>query len=149
MGANGLAPDAPAALNAGMTDASAKPVLLLVRDLMFMARVTGTARELGVPVKVVRDPAKLSGEAGAQGGRLIVDLNLEGAIEAAAEWKGATGGSVAGFVSHVDTETIRRAREAGIDRVMARSQFVQVLPELLSSPSPSTPGEGGGGGLGE
>ena len=108
------------------------PVLLLIRDLMFMARVTGTARELGVPVKVVRDPTKLAAEAGpGHGVRLIVDLNLEGAIEAAASWKGATGGSVAGFVSHVDAETIRRARESGIDRVMPRSQFVQVLPELL------------------
>jgi hypothetical protein len=108
-------------------------VLLLIRDLMFVSRVTGTAKELGVAVKVVRDPAKLAPEAQAgQGGRLIVDLNLEGAVEAAAEWKAATGGSVAGFVSHVDTETIHRAREAGIDRVLPRSQFVQVLPELLA-----------------
>jgi hypothetical protein len=110
------------------------PVLLLIRDLMFMARVTGTAKELGVAVKVVRDPAKLAPEAEAGvGGRLIVDLNLEGAIEAAAAWKTATAGSVTGFVSHVDSETIRRAREAGIDRVMPRSQFVQVLPDLLKS----------------
>lgn len=102
---------------------------------MFMARVTGTARELGVPVKVVRDPAKLAAEAvpgAAQTPRLIVDLNLNGAIEAAAAWKAAGGGAVAGFVSHVDGETIRRAREAGIDRVMPRSQFVQVLPDLLT-----------------
>ena len=109
------------------------PVLVLIRDLMFMARVTGTAKELGVPVKVVRDPGKLAAEEAEAGQerRLIVDLNLEGAIEAAAAWKGAAGGSVVGFVSHVDAETIRRAREAGIDRVMPRSQFVQVLPDLL------------------
>jgi hypothetical protein len=110
------------------------PVLVLIRDLMFMARVTGTAKEVGVPVKVVRDPAKLAAEGAAgHADRLIVDLNLEGAIEAAAAWKAAGGGSVAGFVSHVDSETIRRAREAGIDRVMPRSQFVQVLPELLTA----------------
>ena len=101
---------------------------------MFVSRVTGTAKELGVPIKVVRDPAKLAAEAEAgRGGRLIVDLNLEGAIGAAAAWKGATAGSVTGFVSHVDSETIRRAREAGIDQVMPRSQFVQALPELLKS----------------
>ena len=103
---------------------------------MFMARMTGTAKELGVPVRVVRDPAKLAPEADAgEGGRLIVDLNLEGAIDAAAAWKGATGGSVTGFVSHVDSETIRRAREAGIDHVMPRSQFVQALPDLLNPAS--------------
>jgi hypothetical protein len=112
-------------------------VLLLVRDLMFMSRVVGTAKEMGVAVKVVRDPARLAAEAeGEMQGRLIADLNLEGAIEAAAAWKGATGGSIIGFVSHVDGETIRRAREAGVDRVMPRSQFVQALPELLKPDTP-------------
>ena len=40
---------------------------------------------------------------------------------------------VPGFVSHVDTATIAAAREAGIDQVLARGQFVQILPELLKA----------------
>ncbi len=108
------------------------PTLTLIRDLMFSSRVSSTAAQLGVPVKVLRDPARLAGEPGL---RLIVDLNLPGAIEAAKAWKLAGGtlpSRVAlGFVSHVDVETIQKARAAGIDRVMARSQFVQVLPDLL------------------
>lgn len=115
------------------------PVLALIRDLMFSSRVTSTAASLGVAVKLLRDPALLSGEPGR---RLLVDLNLPGAIEAAAAWKRAGGEAnaaegegrrrvVTGFVSHVDAETIGRARAAGIDRVMARSQFVQVIPDLL------------------
>ena len=113
-----------------------EPVIVLIRDLMFTSRVLGTAKELGTEVKVVRDPSQLpaGADAGAGNPRLIVDLNLGGAIEAAAAWKAATGGTVAGFVSHVDSETIHRARQAGIDRVMPRSQFVQILPELLKSP---------------
>jgi hypothetical protein len=103
---------------------------------MFVSRVTSTAAQLGVAVKMLRDPARLAGEAGE---RLIVDLNLPGAIEAAQAWKLAAGPgqtrSAAGFVSHVDADTIHRARAAGIDRVMARSQFVQVLPDLLSTSS--------------
>ncbi len=110
------------------------PVIALIRDLMFASRVTSTAAQLGVPVKMLRDPVRLADEAGA---RLIVDLNLPGAIEAAQAWKLAAGAgqsrSVAGFVSHVDAETIQKARAAGIDRVMPRSQFVQVLADLLSS----------------
>jgi len=108
------------------------PVLSLIRDLIFASRVSSTAAQLGVPLKLLRDPARLAGEAGQ---RLIVDLNLPGAIEAARLWK--LGGdadqsrSAYGFVSHVDAETIHKARAAGIDRVMARSQFVQTLPELL------------------
>jgi hypothetical protein len=111
-------------------------VLVLIRDLMFSSRVTSTAAQLGVAVKMLRDPARLAGEAGE---RLIVDLNLPGAIEAAQTWKSSAGTgelrSAVGFVSHVDAETIHKARAAGIDRVMARSQFVQVLPDLLRSPT--------------
>jgi hypothetical protein len=36
-----------------------------------------------------------------------------------------------GFVSHVDSPTIEAARRAGVDRVLARSAFVEQLPELL------------------
>ena len=106
------------------------PVLALMRDLMFSSRVAGTAAELGVPVRLIRDPARLAGQPGR---RLIVDLNLDGAIDAAAAWRNqaVAGMQVIGFVSHVDSATIQRARAAGIDRVMARSQFVQVLPQLL------------------
>jgi hypothetical protein len=108
----------------------------LVRDLMFVSRITSTARVQGVAVKVVRDPQQLAGEAAPGAARLIVDLNLPGAIPAAAAWKAATSGEVVGFVSHVDAQTIQSAREAGLDRVMPRSQFVQVLPELLRPENP-------------
>jgi hypothetical protein len=104
--------------------------IALVRDLMFSSRITATARAAGREVTVVREPAKLAEAGGA--GLLIVDLNLEGAIAAAVAWKDATAdGQAVGFVSHVDMQTIQQAREAGIDRVMARGEFVRVLPELL------------------
>jgi hypothetical protein len=101
--------------------------LLLCRDLMFVSKVTATARAVGVAVKVVRDPAGLP----AAGRRLLVDLNQDGAIAAAAAWRGATGGQVIGFVSHVDTEAIARARAAGLDKVMARSGFAAGLEGIL------------------
>jgi hypothetical protein len=103
-------------------------VLVLVRDLMFLGRINSTARAVRVPVKVIRDPAKLADEAGR---RLIADLNLDGAIEAAGAWKGSTGGEVIGFVSHTDAATIAGARAAGVERVLARSRFVETLPDLL------------------
>ena len=106
----------------------AQPVLALVRDLMFVGRINATAAAAGVCVKLIRDPAKLGSESGR---KLIVDLNLAGAIEAAGEWKRATGGDVVGFVAHTDAQAIDRARAAGIDRVLARSGFVELLPQLL------------------
>jgi len=105
------------------------PILVLVRDLMFSSRISAAARAAGVAIAVLRDPAQVSG---ARGRRLIVDLNQPGALEAATEWKNGSRGDVVGFVSHVDGETIARARAAGIDRVLPRSRFVEVLPDLLT-----------------
>jgi DNA-binding NarL/FixJ family response regulator len=103
-------------------------MLVLVRDLMFSSRITAEAKAEGVVVKLLRDPAALAGEAG---DRLIVDLNLPAALEAAAQWKQRTGGAVVGFVAHVDTETIQQAQAAGLDQVLPRSRFVAILPQLL------------------
>jgi hypothetical protein len=123
-------PDAPASEEFPEKPLEKLPVLVLCRDLIFATKISGTAQALGVRVKMIRDPAKLGNEPGA---RLIADLNLDQAIHAAAAWREATGGQVVAFVSHADAETIERARPAGIDRIMARSQFVLSLPDLLRS----------------
>ena len=111
-----------------MSEVLDPPIVILVRDMIFSSKIFATARAQNCIVKSFRDPAKLLAEPGR---RLIVDLNLEGAIPAAIAWKQATKGEVVGFVSHVDTFAIAAARAGGLDRVMARSEFVQVLPELL------------------
>jgi len=111
-----------------METESTLPVLALVRDLMFSSRISATGRAAGIEVKVIRDPAQLAGQTGKL---LLVDLNQAGAIEAASAWRESGGGTVVGFVSHVDTATIQRARDAKLDQVMARSGFVEALPGLI------------------
>jgi hypothetical protein len=118
---------------APMPDAPPAPIIALVRDLIFASKISATAKAARIEMVLVRDPARL---AGTQGRRLIVDLNLPGAIDAAAAWMDAAGGEVVGFVSHVDTETISRARAAGIANVLARSRFVERLPSLLAATKP-------------
>jgi hypothetical protein len=103
-------------------------IVMLCRDLMFTSKVTAASRAIGVPVRVVRDAKALEA---AGGGKLIVDLGQEGALDAAAAWKGRTGGTVVGFVSHVDEATIGRAREAGLDEVMSRGGFSASVEEIL------------------
>ena len=111
-----------------MQEPTQPQVLALVRDLMFVSRITSTAKAVGTDLRVIRDPAAL----GNQPGRLLlVDLNLPGALEAAAAWRQATQSPVVGFASHVDAQTIAKARQAGLDRVMARSGFVEALPHIL------------------
>jgi DNA-binding NarL/FixJ family response regulator len=108
------------------------PVIALVRDLMFSSKVAATARAVGREVVIVREPGKLGGQ---KGRILLVDLNLPGAIEAGASWRAENPTHrVVGFVSHVDTATIQRAREAGLE-VMARSGFVEALPALIEAPN--------------
>jgi response regulator RpfG family c-di-GMP phosphodiesterase len=45
-----------------------------------------------------------------------------------------------GYVAHVDSDTIERARAAGIDQVLARSAFSERLGEILTSSSQEPPG---------
>ena len=99
---------------------------------MFSGRIMAEARAAGAAVRVVRDPQLLEGSADTQAKLLLVDLNLPGAIEASSQWKKGGERRVVGFVSHEDGQTIAEARSAGIDQVLARSRFVQVLPELLA-----------------
>jgi hypothetical protein len=106
----------------------AAPILLLCRDLMFVSKVTAAARAQGLPLRVVRDSSKLP----AEGVKLLVDLNLESAIEAASAWRAATGGRAIGFVSHVDTATIENARAAGLDEVLPRGRFSATLDQILA-----------------
>jgi hypothetical protein len=108
-------------------------IVVLVRDLMFSGRISAEARAAGVGIQMLRDPGKLAEFPAPTAGLLIVDLNLDGAIPAAAAWRQAGGRQVLGFVSHVDTQTIERARSAGIDQVLARSAFVKLLPDLLKN----------------
>ena len=95
--------DVPPPRRAGFSSAlpptmrqTSSPVLVLVRDLLFASKISGTAQAMQVSVKMIRDPEKLAAE---HGDRLIVDLNRPGALEAAASWKSSAGGSVIGFVS--------------------------------------------------
>jgi hypothetical protein len=105
------------------------PILALVSDLIFSSKIMAEARAAGATVTIVRNPQSLGVQPGRQ---LIVDLNLPGAIAAAGQWRTATAGRVIGFVSHIDKAAIAQAREAGIDDVLPRSQFVQILPTLFA-----------------
>ena len=104
------------------------PILVLCRDLIFASKITGTAQALHRPTRLLRDPALLGTTPGQ---RLIVDLTLAGALDAATTWKTATGGAVIAFAPHVDAETIHAARAAGFE-VLPRSEFSRRLPELLA-----------------
>jgi hypothetical protein len=114
-----------------MSDGANGGWLVLCRDLLFVSKITATARALGVSVTVIRDVARLSEEG--LPSRMIVDLTDERFLNAASEWKQKSRGRVTGFAGHADAETIERARTAGLDEILARGEFSARLGDILQS----------------
>ena len=111
-------------------------IMAIVDDLLFLSRIQQTAQQLGVAVKSAQ-PADLPDLAIEDvPTALIIDLNHQSgkALEVLRTLKSdlkTKDIAVIGFVSHVRTNLIAAAREAGCDRVVARSAFVNQLPSLL------------------
>jgi CheY-like chemotaxis protein len=112
-------------------------VLAAVDDLMFASRIATTARQLGVDVVFVKSAPEMTQASAAAPSMIILDLNSrrDDAISTLTAIKADSalaGVRTIGFVSHVQGELIASAREAGIDEVLARSAFVERLPDILS-----------------
>jgi CheY-like chemotaxis protein len=109
--------------------------ILLSDDLIFTSRVTGTARDLGLAVTPARSPAAVLDLAGRQPPTcVIVDLANRG-LDVAALVAGLAQlphrPRVVAYGSHVDTTSLKAARDAGCDVVLPRSKFVEELPTAL------------------
>jgi DNA-binding NarL/FixJ family response regulator len=124
------------------TDAvSERAVLALAADLLFASRIREAGLAAGVHVDLVRTPADLLARVAERGGAgVIVDLDTRGLdVAGAITALVASGADVVAFAAHVRSDLIAAARAAGAQRVLARSGFVQALPELLrtlATPAP-------------
>ena len=110
-------------------------VLALVDDLFFQAKMTETARRVGVALKTVSNGNALVAAAARQEHKLVlVDLNArQGALEAVAQLRAAGNAQpIIGFLSHVQIELAEKARAAGCQDVLPRSKFTADLAEILS-----------------
>jgi DNA-binding NarL/FixJ family response regulator len=110
--------------------------VVLCDDLIFFSKVAAAARALGLAVRQVRTAASVLDLARKHPpGGVIIDLHNDGLdlpvlLAGLREACPAVPRSVA-FGSHVEAETLRAARQAGCDRVLPRSQFVEELPTEL------------------
>ena len=115
-------------------------ILAAVNDLFFVGKITAAAKRVGVPVEFIRSEPdllqkteSLSESAPAM---LLLDLNdarldpvaLVAKLKADPLRKDVR---VIGFLSHVQTDLIRAADQAGCDLVLPRSVFSQQLDDLL------------------
>ncbi len=121
--------------------------LLLTDDMIFSSRITGTAQALGLEIKPMKSIESLKTLARERNPTcLIIDLShpelqLVKLIRDLKESSSPMPRLVA-YGSHVDSATLRAAREAGCDVVLPRSQFVEQLSSQLSqwlAPPDSSP----------
>ena len=99
---------------------------------MFTVKIADAAKRAGVAVEFLRNPEDAVGKA-AGASAVILDLNFVAAdlivrLKSAEMTRSIP---LVGYVSHVQSEVIRTARESGCDSVMARSAFVQKLGAMM------------------
>ena len=129
----------------------ARRVLAAVEDLLFRSKISETASQLGIEAVFPRNPEKLlAAVRDSPPDLLVLDLNsarfdplvlLQTVRSEAMEESVKT----VGFLSHVQKDLAVAAREAGCDRVVARSAFTKNLPEILAGRTPDTVDEAGVG----
>ncbi len=104
---------------------------------MFRVKIADAAKRAGCQLTFVQDRAGILRESGNRPDLIVLDLDCGAAqpMEAIAELKRSpdrSGIPIIGYVSHVRADLIAAARDAGCDKILARSAFVQNLPEILT-----------------
>ena len=113
-------------------------IIAAVDDMIFAAKIKGTAGAIGANVEFVRSAnAAVTAIEQAHRALVIVDLHSEKCdpFELAARVKAdpkLSGVTLLGFFSHVNIELRQRALAVGFDHVLPRSAFVKRLADILS-----------------
>ena len=110
---------------------------MLCDDLIFFSRVSGAARAAGLSVRMVRTAADLVAAARTSPpAGVILDVHNPGldlpALLAELKQICPAMPRVTAYGSHVEAAVLRAARQAGCDRVLPRSQFVEELETKIA-----------------
>ena len=112
-------------------------IVCVLDDLLFSVKISTAAKGLGADVYFERTPGVAAERIKEKQPSLVIfDLNSSrlqpmkviAALKADPQTRDIR---TIGFVSHVHTDTIAAARQAGIDEVLARSAFTDRLGEIL------------------
>jgi CheY-like chemotaxis protein len=112
--------------------------LVLVDDLIFQSKLSETARHVGIALQFVSSGDALIAAAAVAPRLIVVDLNARQNPLGAIEQLRAAGNPapIIAFLSHVQTELAERARAAGCQQVLPRSQFTANLATILGQAKP-------------
>src|SRR5215218_3959592 len=110
-----------------------RKVLAAVEDLLFRSKISETASTLGIEAAFPRNPRKvLEALRESPPDLLVLDLNSARfeplvLLQRVKSDEATQDVSTVGFLSHVQKDLAVAAREAGCDRVVARSAFTKDL----------------------
>lgn len=109
-------------------------VYCLIADLIFRSKVDATARALGLPLTYLSMASDPQGVC-QPGSLLLVDLNFSSEVIAFIQRlkQAKTPPRIVGYLSHVQTDLAKVARQAGVDEVLPQSIFSKRLPDLLTA----------------
>lgn len=123
-------------------------ILCVVDDLLFSVKISTAARAVGAETYFERNPEMVLARIREKQPALVI-FDLNGTKLRPMETIAAMKSDPAlrpirtlGYVSHVHTDVINAARDAGIDEVLARSAFSERLGQILARP-PTKSGEQG------
>jgi PleD family two-component response regulator len=129
----------------------ARKVLGAVEDLLFKSKISETSAQLGIEAAFPRSPGKLlDALRESPPDLLVLDLNSArfeplALLREVKSDEATREISTVGFLSHVQKDLAVAAREAGCDRIVARSAFTRDLPKILAGNTPETIDEAGVG----
>jgi CheY-like chemotaxis protein len=113
-------------------------ILAVLDDLMFTSRIKTAAKQLGVSISFARSTPDALGQMRSSAPSLLVlDLNCAradplGLVAAMKQDPALAAIPTLGYVSHVHTQLIEAARQAGVDEILARSAFTEQLAHILN-----------------
>ena len=112
-------------------------ILAVLDDLMFSSKIKTAANQLGVELAFARSAeGALAAMRKAAPSLVIFDLNNAridplGIVAAMKEDESLASIPTLGYASHVQTDVINAARQAGVGEVLARSAFAMQLGDIL------------------
>jgi DNA-binding NtrC family response regulator len=107
--------------------------LLVTGDLIFSTKITGTARVLGLEVRVAGSPGSVVGRIRTESPQcILLDLSVSRLTpELIQEIVGAAAGKpVVAFGSHVDTARLQAARDAGCTAEPVKCRTARTAPAV-------------------
>ncbi len=109
--------------------------VMLCDDLIFISRVAGTAKALGLTLRSTKSARDLLIFCSQSAPRCVIldlqapDLDIDQVARQLTQL--APRPTLVGYGSHVDTTTLQKGRAAGLDVVWPRSKFMDELESAL------------------